>query len=269
MTVFETINAYFTQLFASFHTDSEWIASHPVPALWLIGTLFIVEGVLSIDNAAALATLVSDLPRSMQKKALRYGIFGAYFFRGLCLLVVNQLAQFWFLKLAGGLYLIKIMYSYFASKSNGDDDADKEGNWFYRSTVALIGQFWATVVLVEAMDIVFSIDNVFAVRAYTENMIIIWIGVFMGILAMRFVAQAFVLLMAKFPLLETSAHIVIGILGLKLCVSLVEIPLPNHPVSIFMKSPLADIIMAGLTIIIFAAPILFTVITKRNQPANS
>lgn len=271
MNIIDTISTYFTHLFATFQTDSIWIKNHPIPALTLIGVLFIVEGVLSIDNAAVLASMVSDLPKNLQKKALRYGIFGAYFFRGLCLLIAGQLAQFWPLKLAGGLYLLFIMFKYFRAKGDSDDEADKEGNLIYRSTVALIGQFWATVILVEVMDIVFSIDNVFAVVGYTKNMVIIWIGVFAGILAMRFVAQGFVILMGKFPVLETSAHIVIGLVGLKLCLSIIEVPLPDHAISKFLSGHVADIIMAVLTILIFALPIAFSVLTKKSiaEPVNN
>ncbi|MFM7036025.1 MAG: proton-conducting transporter membrane subunit [Planctomycetia bacterium] len=39
---------------------------------------------------------------------------------------------------------------------------DKNNNWFYRVTVGSLGNFWATVCLVELMDMAFSIDNVFA-----------------------------------------------------------------------------------------------------------
>jgi len=42
------------------------------------------------------------------------------------------------------------------------------------------------------MDLAFSIDNVFAAVAFTDNLWLIMIGVFIGILAMRFVAQSFV-----------------------------------------------------------------------------
>lgn len=47
----------------------------------IILTLIIMEGVLSIDNAAVLATMVKHLPEAQRTKALQYGIFGAYAFR--------------------------------------------------------------------------------------------------------------------------------------------------------------------------------------------
>ena len=64
-------------------------------------------------------------------------------------------------------------------------------------------------------------DNVIAANAYTKTIVLIWVGVFIGILAMRFVAQGFVKLMEKYPFLDTCAYIVIGLLGAKLTLSLV------------------------------------------------
>ncbi len=63
-------------------------------------------------------------------------------------------------------------------------------------------------------------SNVFAAVAFTDNIYLICIGVFIGILAMRFVAQWFVTLLERYPFLETSAFMVIGILGIKLFLSL-------------------------------------------------
>lgn len=51
---------------------------------------------------------------------------------------------------------------------------------------------------VEIMDLAFSLDNVFAAVAFTPNILLICIGVFIGILAMRFVAQRFIKLMEKY-----------------------------------------------------------------------
>ncbi|UOQ77964.1 hypothetical protein MUN84_04840 [Hymenobacter sp. 5516J-16] len=58
------------------------ILDNPLAALAIVGNLVIIESLLSVDNAAVLATMVSDLPREQRQKALRYGIIGAYVFRG-------------------------------------------------------------------------------------------------------------------------------------------------------------------------------------------
>ena len=62
--------------------------------LLTIGLLVLLEGLLSADNALVLAILVLALPRSEQKKALRYGIIGAFVFRALATLFAALLQEF-------------------------------------------------------------------------------------------------------------------------------------------------------------------------------
>ncbi len=233
------------------------ILDHPLPSLAVVGNLIIIESLLSVDNAAVLATLVSDLPRERRAQALRYGIFGAYLFRGLCLVFASYLVGFWFLKPLGGLYLLYLTFNYFRSSKPEEEDApDKQKSWLYRRTLGLLGPFWATVAVIELMDVAFSIDNVFAVVAFSNNLLLIVAGVFIGILAMRLVAQAFVGLMGQYPFLETVAFVVIGILGLKLVLSLLEHFAPGHPVSDFLESEAADVGLTVITIATFGVPLL-------------
>ncbi len=201
----------------------ELMTANPLNALFLILGIILLEVILSFDNAAVLATMVKDLSPEDQSKALRYGILGAYLFRGIALILVDVILNIWWLKPIGGLYLIWMAAQHFR-KSNEPEPSEEmpeaKKNTIYKYTVGLIGVFWSTVLAVEFMDIVFSIDNIFAVVAYSDNLILICIGVFIGILAMRYVAKYFVVLMEKYPFLENSAFIVIGLLGVKLCFSI-------------------------------------------------
>lgn len=246
----------------------EAIMADPFGSLIIIGNLILIESLLSVDNAAVLATMVMDLPAHQRKKALKYGILGAYIFRGLCLLFATILIQIWWLKPLGGLYLLMLFFNWWKGKktpTKKDDLLDKRSNWFYRRTVGLFGKFWATIMLVELMDLAFSIDNVFAAVAYTENIILIWTGVFIGILAMRFVAQGFVRLMNKYPFLETAAFVVLAILGIKLTLSIVEHFLPEHPFTRVMNSHQFDAFISVLTILIFILPVVYTAIFQRGK----
>jgi predicted tellurium resistance membrane protein TerC len=112
------------------------------------------------------------------------------------------------------------------------------------------------VALVELMDMAFSIDNVFAAVAFTPNIILVCAGVFIGIFAMRFIAQWFVKLMERYTFLESSAFIVIGILGVKLLLSLYSHFYPESTLSLFLDSHVADIVISVLTVAIFFLPIL-------------
>lgn len=225
----------------------------------IIFNLIIIESLLSVDNAAVLATMVMDLPQGLRARALRFGILGAYIFRGLCLIFATHLIKIWWLKPMGGVYLLYLAYDFFQGKSTpqtSDDTLNKQEKWFYRITLGWMGPFWATVVAVEVMDLAFSMDNVFAAVAFTDNIYLICTGVFIGILAMRFVAQWFVRLLEQNPFLEYSAFIVIGILGLKLFMAL-----PNHfyrhePWVHAMESEEADLIISLVTAGFFFVPMI-------------
>lgn len=235
------------------------ILDNPGASLAIIGNLIIIESLLSVDNAAVLATMVMDLPVKQRDKALKYGIWGAYIFRGLAMIFAAFLIQIWWLKPLGGLYLLYLVYDWWKGKQTpetDDDFFDKKQSWIYRMTVGSLGNFWATVCLVELMDMAFSIDNVFAAVAFTPNIILVCIGVFIGILAMRFIAQWFVKLMEKYNFLETAAFVVIAILGIKLTLSLYEHFYPETGLSKFLSSHTADIGISVLTVAIFFIPIL-------------
>ncbi len=172
--------------------------------------IMILEIVLSIDNAAVLAAMVKELPKNQQKKALTYGIAGAYVFRGLALLFASVLIKLVWLKVAGGLYLMYLAYNALSSK------VETEGSSKMTIKIPFLSALWSTIVAIEMMDLVFSIDNVFAAVAFTPNLWLICGGVFVGILAMRFATTKFVKVLEKNPILEKVAYWVIGALGLKL-----------------------------------------------------
>ena len=232
-------------------------SNNPLNAVFLILGILLLEIILSFDNAAVLATMVKDLPAEQQSKALKYGIIGAYVFRGIALILVESILTIWWLKPIGGAYLLYMCIKHFTAKeiqTEIDEEVkDTKSSFLYKYTVGVLGVFWSTVLAVEFMDIVFSIDNIFAVVAYSDNIILICIGVFIGILAMRYVAKYFVVLMEKYPFLEKSAFLVIGILGIKLCLSLLVHFVPSTK---WIESEQFDLVISGLTLAIFIVPIL-------------
>jgi YkoY family integral membrane protein len=231
----------------------------------IILNLIIIESLLSVDNAAVLATMVMDLKPEQRSRALKYGIIGAYVFRGICLLLVDFLIKIWWLKPLGGLYLIYLAYDFFKSKTTPqteDDTINKESTWYYKLTSGLVGTFWATVIAVEIMDLAFSLDNVFAAVAYADNNItLVCIGVFIGILAMRFVAQYFVQLLERYPFLEYSAFIVIGILGLKLLIPTTLQVVGLKEIAHIIEGEQVDHIISIITAGMFFVPILLSRLT--------
>jgi YkoY family integral membrane protein len=245
------------------------IIAHPLSSLLVIGNLILIESLLSVDNAAVLAAMVMDLPVKQRYAALQYGILGAYLFRGICLFFAAYLVKVWWLKLFGGLYLLYLFVTWFRGRKTpevSDDHFDKQHNRFYSWISGRVGPFVSTIFLVELMDLAFSIDNIFAAVAFTDNIILIYAGVFIGILAMRFVARGFISLMESYPFLKSSAFIVIGLLGIKLSLASVEHLLPDHPILRLTQGHAADIITSVVTVAVFLIPVITS--TLFNIPAR-
>jgi predicted tellurium resistance membrane protein TerC len=127
----------------------------------------------------------------------------------------------------------------------------------YKKLTGLISPFWSTVIFVEIMDIAFSVDNVFAAVAFTDKLLLIYIGVFIGIIAMRFVALGFVKLIDKYKFLQTSAFLVVFLLGLKLvCSNYIPKTFAGHD---------TDLLISLFTLIIFFLPMIIFMTKPRGN----
>jgi len=205
--------------YALFFDWAHWGEVLTDPVSWgLIGSLVVIEGLLSADNALVLAVLVKHLPPKQRKKALMYGMFGAYFFRFIFIGIGVYLIKFWFIKVLGALYLGWLVYSHFSKKGGEEEDDAKE---FKKDSlmVRMFGTFWATVISVELMDIAFSVDSILAAFAISDQVWVLLVGGVLGIIMMRTVAGVFLTLIEKVPELENTAFILIGIIALKMLAS--------------------------------------------------
>jgi YkoY family integral membrane protein len=219
-----------------------------------------------VDNAAVLAKLVMDLPNEQRKSALRIGILLAYIFRGTCLIFASTLIKISWLKLLGGGYLLYLFFDFFYKKIKNQPEPEEDE--LPKRRFNFLPPFISTVLMVEFMDLSFSIDNVFAAVAFTDNVVLVCIGVFIGILTMRIVAGYFVLLMERFPFLETIALIVIGLLGLKLCMSFIA-PYLGGDIQQLVDGHKTDLYFSLLTVSIFFLPILSSILLGFPKRANT
>ena len=170
-------------------------------------TLAILEGILSVDNSLVLAILVRTLPKEQQKKALMYGIVGAFFFRIVALVFAAHLMRFIAFKIIGGGYLVYLAmkHMFFFYK----EDA-------HQSRPKVAASFWKTVLIVEFTDIAFSIDSITTAVAMSNKLLIIWLAGIMGIIFLRFAAGLFIRMLEKLPKLEDLAYQLIFFVGTKL-----------------------------------------------------
>lgn len=180
--------------------------------LLVVLVLVVLEGLLSCDNAVVLALLVKPLPPEQRGRALRYGIIGAYAFRIVALMLAAWIMSKWYLKIAGGVYLLWMGVAHFLKHKNEDGTPEVKP---VRSWLGL-SPFWSIVVAVELTDIVFSVDSIAAAVALSSKLWVLILGGLLGILAMRFAAQGFVTLLQRFPNLESAAFAAVAFIGLKL-----------------------------------------------------
>ena len=182
------------------------------PVNWgIIGTLVLLEGLLSADNALVLAMMVKHLPEEQRKKALFYGILGSYAFRFVAIALGTVLIKIWWVKLIGAIYLLYLAGAFFWKKRKQGEEASADG-------CAGFG-FWRTVVAVEVMDIAFSVDSVLAAFGVSDQVWVLYLGGILGVLMMRGVAQFFITLIDRYPELEGTAYVLIGVIGAKMMAS--------------------------------------------------
>ena len=179
-----------------------------------IGLLVLLEGLLSADNALVLAVLVLGLPETKQRKALRYGMGGAFAFRTLAVLLAVGLIKIAFVKLIGATYLLYLSYAHFFRSG------DAETRRAIKPASAWLGlsAFWATVVKVELTDAVFAVDSILVGVAMSPKTWVVISGGILGIVMMRLVIGQLLVLVRTYPALVDGAFIIIAWVAVKLIV---------------------------------------------------
>ena len=182
--------------------------------LFTIGILIVLEGLLSADNALVLAVLVLGLPRRQQRKALRYGILGAFAFRILAILLAVHLLSVPWVKLVGGAYLLHLTWKHFFGAGGTEQRRS------VKPAVPWLGlsAFWATVVRVELTDIVFAVDSILVAVAMSPKTWVVITGGILGIIMMRLVIGQLLRIVRRYPALVDAAFVIIAWVGIKLVV---------------------------------------------------
>ncbi len=166
--------------------------------LLIVLLLVVLEGVLSIDNALVLGLLAKRLPKPLQRRALTYGLVGAFVFRLVAIAIATKLLEWRVVKLMGGAYLIYVAlrHLFFAGPPEhekivvGADglpiavdeqtgralNQEELGEEMLRQThganvdTDLIisthsKKFWSAVAAIEMTDMAFAVDSILAAIA--------------------------------------------------------------------------------------------------------
>jgi tellurite resistance protein TerC len=173
----------------------------------IIVSLFIIEVLLSVDNALVNATLAESLPEEKRKKALRIGILLGAVFRIIALLLVSVIIQNIWLKIAGGLYLVYLAISHLGRAVN-EDGKEIKAKTTYRGVIFQIA----------LADIVFSLDNVISAVSFSENIYIVTLGVGIGVISMLFITPILSRLIHKYKGMPQAAYAIVGVVGVTLLI---------------------------------------------------
>lgn len=183
-----------------------------------------LEGLLAADNALVLAIMVKHLPEKQRRKALFYGLIGAFVLRFGSLFIISYVIDFWQIQAIGAFYLLYIATKHLYEKYNPSQK--------FTGTKKRQSGFWMTVLKVEIADLAFAVDSILAAVALAVALpplgyfsvgsldggqfIVIFTGGMIGVILMRFAANMFVKLLYKRPGLETAAFLIVGWVGIKL-----------------------------------------------------
>jgi YkoY family integral membrane protein len=162
-----------------------------------------------------LALLARPLPEKLQRKALTYGLFGAVVFRLVALLLVTHLMAWNWVKFVGGAYLIFIAVKHLIF---GEKEAEAG-----KPRTAGSG-FWKVVLIIELTDIAFAVDSILAAVALSKKFWVVFTGGILGVVMMRFAATIFLKLLKKFPAFETTAYLLVFVIGTKVFLEALRIP---------------------------------------------
>lgn len=241
---------------------------------WVLVLLVALEGLLAADNALVLAIMVKHLPEADRKKALFYGLAGAFVFRLASLFIISFLVDVWQIQAIGALYLLFIAINHIVRKvfiKKKEVKVKKEKKQ---------PGFWTTVIKVELADIAFAVDSILAAVAMAMTLpdtplpaiggmdggkfIVVFAGGLIGLVIMRFAANLFVNLLNSRPGLEIAAFAIVGWVGIKLAVLTLgheDVGIISHE---FAHSTLWKLIFYFVLIVIGAAGWF---LSKEKKPA--
>lgn len=225
----------------------------------IVFTLILLEAVLSFDNAAILAAMVRKLPKKDRRKALLYGLVGAYALRIGAILLAAFLIENPILKVVGGGYLLFLMIKHFVDlarhKAGGHDHGAIVGQPFLvRLGVPMLV---ATIIQIELVDLAFAIDQVIVAVAFTDKIHLIIAAAVIGILFLRLGAAVLARVMDWLPLLEHMAYLAVGWVGGKLMLLYLDIHVPT-------------VLSLAVTLSLFGIPVLVKLIfgVPKSQPGE-
>ncbi|GAB3062873.1 TerC family protein [Virgibacillus ainsalahensis] len=179
--------------------------------------ILVINLILSGDNAVVIAMASRNLPKNLQKKAIRWGTIGAIALRILFTFLMVYLLHLPFIQFIGGILLLFVSYKLLVDKH--EEKKIKVGNSLQDAVMIII-----------LADLVMSLDNVLALAAVANNdLLLIMIGITLSIPIILTASQFMMKLMQKYTI------IIYGGAGL-LAWTATSMMLKEAPILVFLAS---------------------------------
>ncbi|MGL5511941.1 MAG: TerC family protein, partial [Sporomusa sp.] len=192
-----------------------------------LGSILLINLVLSGDNAVIIALASKNLPAAQRKQAIIWGSLGAVVLRIILTFVAAFLLDIPYLQFVGGLALLYIAINLLKQDS-------KEGEYGEAAS------FSEAIKIILFADLIMSLDNVLALAAISQTVPagkygLITVGLATSIPIVVFGAQLLMKMMDRFPAIIYIGAGVLGYAAAEMIVSDKAVGLYVHEYSLLLK----------------------------------
>ncbi|MEY4463947.1 MAG: hypothetical protein RLZZ81_918 [Pseudomonadota bacterium] len=200
-------------------------------------TCFLIEKAMSLDNIFVISIIFQffKIPGKYQHRVLFFGIIGVIIFRAIMIyggiILINKFAWllyiFAVILIATGIktfyvshkaFDIKNSYVYKVLIKNLNITPNLEGDKFFvkRNNKLYFTPLFISLVLIEAIDLVFAIDSIPAIFAITNDIFIIYTSNIFAILGLRALFFCLAEIVERFSYIKYSLALVLIFIGFKI-----------------------------------------------------
>ncbi|SMC82577.1 TerC family protein [Sporomusa malonica] len=197
-----------------------------------LGSITLINLILSGDNAVVIALASRNLPHDQRKKAVLWGSAGAVILRILLTLVAALLLKIPYVQFLGGVALV-----YIAVNLLGDEhkEVSCEGANSFRGAIK-------TIIFA---DLIMSLDNVLAIAGVADGHIgLLIFGLALSVPLVVFGSQLLMKLMDKYPIIIYIGAAILAWTAAKMMVA-------DAVLGVWFK-PYALLLEAGVTLFVLA-----------------